>query len=704
MRHSTCMVIIAGLVLALSASTSPAAEPIPGIYALKADTGRYLSRCSGCVPGGAYPDSASLHVTTSNGPWAKWSLSKRPNGKWVLQVDTGRYLTRCRNCGPGTYPDSAFVHGTDPNAPYAQWTLSQRPNGKWVLQSDTGRYLTRCRNCFRGGTYPDMVFVHVTDPNGPWAQWDLVPLQVTQAPPPPTQAPTPKPQRGPQEVAAIAQQERAIEALANARRETWPAPRIQSVGDFIVAVGGDHINGFARLGDYWITNYPGDQNGNRSKGRLFSLLQSGAYKATFFDTEGSFPGGMAVLDRDNILVVTYKSATIRFFDYSRGLGGIRELTPWVDPDNNTSLKRVGAAYNTDERVYYLLLSRMLWRGRYGKWEKVGEVDWDSSAGKESIALLYLGWNTFAAFAPGSGDNSDKFQYTIFKVNAKNDFTYISQNVELTMKNPGYTGDGFGANFRWGTSIHTNFSRNTFRMCAAPRRQVAFGDFYCWTSPVVQGTYPITIKTSHTEGAGTDSEIYLSLTGEKGATMETRLNELIAGNAFEKGRTDNVSIVTAHVGRPTQVTLRSDGAGAGADWLPESIQITYGGSKLIANNSSWFKGGNEISLRLLPQTTYTVKVKTGNKTGAGTDANISLTIGTVTTKLNPLGRGNLFEKGDLNTFSITQAQANIGTIQVKSDAKYAGADWYLEYVEINGARYPCNCWFTQAGTKSLRFSR
>lgn len=173
------------LILIISATQvqSAAAEPAPGKYTLRADTGNYLSRCNGCVPGGADPDSASVHATTSDGPWSQWTLARLPNGKWTLQADTGKYLSRCNGCGPGAYPDSAFVHATSADGPWSQWSLEQRPSGRWALKSDTGRYLARCNGCFRGAPYPDMAFVHETNPDAPWAQWTLTPLFAAPAQP-----------------------------------------------------------------------------------------------------------------------------------------------------------------------------------------------------------------------------------------------------------------------------------------------------------------------------------------------------------------------------------------------------------------------------------------------------------------------------------------------------------------------------------------
>ena len=711
------LLLVAACSWALSAAASWAGEPTPGVYALKADTGRYLARCNGCVTSSVSPDSASVDAATSSDTLAKWSLSKRPSGRWVLQMDTGRFLARCTNCGAGAYPDSAFVHVESPDSQYAQWSISQRPNGKWVLQSDSGRYLARCNGCFGGGTHLDMAFVHETNPDAPWAQWTLEPAEIVAAPvaggstTPITPTiistnTTPAPpgkltETGPHP--NIGKIETAIKALGSATRETFPVSTVPSAGDFEINRPDDHINGMVQFGDYWITNYPGDRSSSREHGRIITWDQSqDKYVATTFDAEGNWPASMAMMD-DKILAVSYVGSKIRFFDFSAGVGSIKELTPWSDPAGNVEMKQISVARNTDQGVYYMLVHTKLWRGRYGKWEPVGEVDFDYSAGREMNSLIYLGYNTFAVFVPGAGQgDNDKFAYTIFSVDGfgKPTVKSGSQNVSVTLKNPGGTGNDISPNFRFAGAV--NYNGNTFRLCASPRRLDGVAKFYCWTSPVSTATYTVKITTSSETGAGTDSNIYLTLSGPNGTTMETRLNEWISGNAFESGNTDTATITTANVGVPTGATLRSDGFFAASDWRPQSVEIYLDGSTKLASPSTWLNRG-KMYLQLLTKRTHAVKIKTGTVTGAGTDANIYLTINGVETRLNDLISGNAFENGNLNSANIVQADASdspVRMIRVRSDGKYAGADWYLEYIDVDGGRFNCSCWLNGATSKNL----
>jgi hypothetical protein len=183
-RYVSIVVMVVALVGILT-SVGYADQPI--VVVLKsADSGNLLARCRGCVPGGAKPDNAAVHVSEkewNTAKYAQWELRKLDNGKYALKsVDSGNYLARCRGCVPGgAKPDSAFVHVTEEKvntAPYAQWELRKLDNGKYALKSvDSGNYLARCRGCVPGGAKPDNAFVHVTEEEvktAPYAQWEII--------------------------------------------------------------------------------------------------------------------------------------------------------------------------------------------------------------------------------------------------------------------------------------------------------------------------------------------------------------------------------------------------------------------------------------------------------------------------------------------------------------------------------------------------
>jgi len=59
--------------------------------------------------------SSTLHVKLNH-------AASFTAGQVNLKADTGAYLARCNNCGPNAYPDTASLHETNPDNPWAIWT------------------------------------------------------------------------------------------------------------------------------------------------------------------------------------------------------------------------------------------------------------------------------------------------------------------------------------------------------------------------------------------------------------------------------------------------------------------------------------------------------------------------------------------------------------------------------------------------------
>lgn len=98
-----------------------------GKIALKADNGNWVARCRGCIVGGRTDDFVTMHVPGTLPPpaYAQFTPVLLSNGKYALRADTGLYVSRCESCSPGaTTRDQVTIHVPDPNtAPYAQWTI-----------------------------------------------------------------------------------------------------------------------------------------------------------------------------------------------------------------------------------------------------------------------------------------------------------------------------------------------------------------------------------------------------------------------------------------------------------------------------------------------------------------------------------------------------------------------------------------------------
>ncbi|GLE00040.1 hypothetical protein PINS_up008767 [Pythium insidiosum] len=184
-------------------TTAPVASPIDSckdnLISLRSDSGLFMARCEGCarVTNGNLVNSVTIHVPDPTGQlYAQWIVERIDANRVALKVrDVGTYLARCNGClVGGAYPDSAFLHVRDwREGPWAQWTVETLANGKVAFKSDTGRYLARCNGCAPGGP-PDRAFVHSASSADPWAQWDVGCINGPASAPVPTlPAPTPPP-------------------------------------------------------------------------------------------------------------------------------------------------------------------------------------------------------------------------------------------------------------------------------------------------------------------------------------------------------------------------------------------------------------------------------------------------------------------------------------------------------------------------------
>ncbi|CAK4289423.1 unnamed protein product, partial [Aphanomyces euteiches] len=87
--------------------------------------GYYLSRCNNCAYGASYPDQAFVHVSDwKSAPWAQWTCEQADNGKIALKADSGKYLARCSGCVRSGPADVAFVHAAYwKDSPWAQFDV-----------------------------------------------------------------------------------------------------------------------------------------------------------------------------------------------------------------------------------------------------------------------------------------------------------------------------------------------------------------------------------------------------------------------------------------------------------------------------------------------------------------------------------------------------------------------------------------------------
>jgi len=121
--------------------------------------------------------------------------------------------------------------------------------------------------------------------------------------------------------------------------------------------------------------------------------------------------------------------------------------------------------------------------------------------------------------------------------------------------------------------------------------------YVNSIPAGPSTYTVLIKTGTKSGAGTDSNIDLTLIGSKATSESVRLNTRIKGNAFENGDLDVVTLSktdlkSSDLGIIRGITIKSDGAYAGSDWYIESVRVIENGREMSTFNiNEWRNKGS-----------------------------------------------------------------------------------------------------------------
>ncbi|KFV05227.1 Lipoxygenase homology domain-containing protein 1, partial [Pterocles gutturalis] len=272
--------------------------------------------------------------------------------------------------------------------------------------------------------------------------------------------------------------------------------------------------------------------------------------------------------------------------------------------------------------------------------------------------------------------------------------------------------------------------------------------YFWAPPdlafvifLAENTYEVHVLTGTVWGAGTDANVFLSIYGvERGDTGERQLKRSNNLNKFEKGQVDVFTIKAIDLGELKKLRIRHDNSGASPSWFLERVEIvdlkestTYyfpcqrwlaveedDGQivrELVPVDEAFVKkdsenDGQSLATLGLEQkaksTTYTVKVKTGDKKNAGTDANVFITLygskddtGIVSLKASKTNK-NKFERGKVDEFTVESVDiGDLKKIKIGHDNKGNSTGWFLEWVEIDAPslgqclKFPCGRWLDKS---------
>uniref|UniRef100_A0A672RND8 Lipoxygenase homology domains 1a n=1 Tax=Sinocyclocheilus grahami TaxID=75366 RepID=A0A672RND8_SINGR len=170
----------------------------------------------------------------------------------------------------------------------------------------------------------------------------------------------------------------------------------------------------------------------------------------------------------------------------------------------------------------------------------------------------------------------------------------------------------------------------------------------------ENSYEVHVFTGDMLGAGTDASVYINIYGEMGDTGERKLRKSNHLNKFERGQEDVFTITGMDLGPLKKLRMRHDNKQANVAWYLDRVEIFdvkdetmyffpcqrwlavdeddgQLGRELVPVDEAFMKRDGDEEEESSPaqlgleqkamSTTFTMRVKTGEKKSAGTDANV-----------------------------------------------------------------------------------
>ncbi|XP_067279249.1 lipoxygenase homology domain-containing protein 1-like isoform X2 [Pseudorasbora parva] len=251
------------------------------------------------------------------------------------------------------------------------------------------------------------------------------------------------------------------------------------------------------------------------------------------------------------------------------------------------------------------------------------------------------------------------------------------------------------------------------------------------------SYEVHVFTGNMMGAGTDAGVYVNIYGEMGDTGERKLRKSNHLNKFERGQEDVFTITGMDLGQLKKLRIRHDNKQANAAWYLDRVEIfdTKDETMYFFPCQRWLavdEDDGQLCRELVPvdeafmkrdedeeeesspaqlgleqkamSTTFTMRVKTGEKKNAGTDANVYAILygtkddtGIINLKASKNYK-NKFELGLIDEFTIEAVDiGKLKRIRIGHDNAGGSPGWFLDWVEIDAPslgqllRFPCGRW-------------
>ena len=215
-------------------------------------------------------------------------------------------------------------------------------------------------------------------------------------------------------------------------------------------------------------------------------------------------------------------------------------------------------------------------------------------------------------------------------------------------------------------------------------------------------FAVDVYTSNRSDSGTDDDVSIVVYGKNKAVIQKQKLDNSKNN-FEKGDKDSFIITSeAYIDEIDYIELYKDG---GDDWILDKIVLTdllaeekknVVAVKEFVANCSVGKDGLKLSEENV-KSWFTVDVYTSNKSDAGTDDDVSISIygKYINENKEVINDGiehyrldnskNNFEKGDKDTFTITSEEHRIDEVVSIKLHKDGSDDWIPERVVVKNER-------------------
>ncbi|KAI3380663.1 hypothetical protein SNEBB_002301 [Seison nebaliae] len=217
-------------------------------------------------------------------------------------------------------------------------------------------------------------------------------------------------------------------------------------------------------------------------------------------------------------------------------------------------------------------------------------------------------------------------------------------------------------------------------------------------------YRISVITGDVAKGGTDANVFLELYGKtKNSGTLPLKKSLSSKNKFERNHTDTFEFELIDLGKLEKIRIWHDGKGAGCGWYLSSVKIDVpsSGYSYLFHFDRWLASNEhdgKLEVEANPskiieqqkKSSYELEFHTGNKFGAGTDADVVIQIFGDRGKTQEHSLDNEsdnFERGKIDKFRIEDDEVGkIQKIRLGHDGKKAGADWLLEKLIIRKHKF------------------